>query len=82
MADLANGVNAWIYLNEDEPPGTNYNSTNSCFQTLINNKTYNSANFLGIAFFAVTPAVNGDTIEIGCSTHEGGCAQIILFGHK
>ncbi|BBB62200.1 hypothetical protein UNDKW_3927 [Undibacterium sp. KW1] len=75
MADLANGVNAWIYLNEDEPPGTNYNSANSCFQTLINNKTYNSANFLGIAFFAVTPAVNGDTIEIGSSTHEGGLSN-------
>ncbi|MFZ6679788.1 glycosyl hydrolase family 18 protein [Undibacterium sp. Tian12W] len=75
MADLANGINAWIFLNEDEPPGTNYDSTNSCFQTLISNKTYNSANFLGIAFFAVTPAVNGDTIEIGSSTHEGGLSN-------
>lgn len=75
MADLANGVNAWIFLNEDEPPGTNYNSTNSCFQTLISNKTYNSANFLGIAFFAVTPAVNGDTIEIGSKIHEGGLSN-------
>ncbi len=72
MADLAYGINAWIYLDEDEPPNTNYNSDNSCFQTLISNKTYNSANFLGIAFFAVTPAVNGDTIEIGSATHTGG----------
>ncbi|MBI3730803.1 MAG: hypothetical protein HY254_21025 [Burkholderiales bacterium] len=72
MTDLANGINAWLFLNEDEPPGTNYNSANSCFQTLINYKTYNSATFLGIAFFAITPATNGYTIEIGSSSHQGG----------
>lgn len=24
-------VNAWIFLNEDEPDGTNYNSPDSCY---------------------------------------------------
>ena len=51
MANLPDGMNAWIFLNEDEPPGTNYNSSNSCFQSLINYKVYNSVTFLGIAFF-------------------------------
>ena len=25
-------VNAWIFLNEDEPAGTNYNSSNSSYK--------------------------------------------------
>lgn len=75
MANLPNGINAWIFLNEDEPPNTNYNSSDSCFQSLINYKTYNSATFLGIAFFAVTPASTGCTIEIGSATHLGGLSN-------
>jgi hypothetical protein len=42
MADLLYGINAWIFLNEDEPPGTNYNNSNSCYQSLIKYKVYNS----------------------------------------
>lgn len=75
MADLANGINAWIFLNEDEPPNTNYNSPDSCFQALINYKTYNSATFLGLAFFVITPASNGYTIEIGSASHQGGMSN-------
>jgi|GEM_PF-453960 len=75
MTNLANGINAWLFLNEDEPPGTNYNSANSCFQTLINYRTYDSANFLGIAFFEITPATNGYTIEIGSASHQGGLSN-------
>lgn len=75
MADLPYGINAWIFLNEDEPRGTNYNSSNSCYQSLIQYKTYNSADFLGIAFFEVTSASNGYTIEIGGSSHQGGLSN-------
>ncbi len=63
--------NAWIFLNEDEPPGTNYNSPSSCFQSLIINKVYNSLNFLGIAFFEVVPDTQGFTIQIGNGCHPG-----------
>jgi hypothetical protein len=71
MANLPYGINAWIYLNEDEPPNTNYNSSDSCYQALIKYKTYNSVTFLGIAFFEVVPASNGTTIQIGSSSHPG-----------
>ena len=56
MATLPNGVNAWVYLNEDEPKGTTYNSPDSCYQTLIRYKVYNSVDFLGLAFFEVVAA--------------------------
>lgn len=66
------GINAWIFLNEDEPPKTNYNSPDSCFQSLIKYNVYNSAASLGIAFFEVVPATKGSTIKIGDSSHPGG----------
>lgn len=72
MANLTDGTNAWIFLNEDEPPNTNYNSTDSCFQSLIQYKVYGGVAFLGIAFFEVIPAASGYTIQIGSSTHTGG----------
>jgi hypothetical protein len=75
MADLQYGINAWIFLNEDEPSGTNYNSSNSCFQSLIRYKTYNSVDFLGIAFFEVIGSVGNYTIEIGSSSHDGGLSN-------
>lgn len=79
-ADLSYGINAWIYLSEDEPLGTNYNSPDSCYQSLIQYKTYNSVDFLGIAFFEVIPATHGSTgytIEIGSASppHPGGLSN-------
>lgn len=71
MEDLTYGMNAWLFLNEDEPPGTNYNSADSCFQSLIQYKVYNTINFLGIAFFEVVPASSGFTIKIGNGCHLG-----------
>jgi hypothetical protein len=75
MTSLPYGINAWIFLNEDEPSGTNYNDPNSCYQSLIKYKVYNSLTFLGIAFFEVTPTTNGYTIEIGSSSHQGGLSN-------
>jgi len=72
MANLPYGINAWVFLNEDEPPKTNYNSADSCFQALINYKVYNSVTFLGIAFFEAISTANGYTIEIGSHAHPGG----------
>lgn len=62
----------WIDLNEDEPTGTNYNSPNSCYQSLIKHQVYNSVNFLGIALFEVTPTTTGYTIQIGGASHLDG----------
>jgi len=73
MADLPYGINAWIFLNEDEPLKTNYNSSDSCYQSLIKYKIYDSISFLGIAFFEVTSATKGSTIKIGdASSHPDG----------
>lgn len=75
MSKLANGLNAWIFLNEDEPPGSNYNSENSCFQSLIRYKTYKSIDFLGIAFFEVSNGPDGYSIQIGAANHPGGATN-------
>ena len=66
------GTNAWLFLNEDEPPQTNYNSPDSCFQSLINYKVYDDVNLLGIAFFEVASSPTGKTIQIGSASHPGG----------
>lgn len=72
MSGLPYGLNAWLFLNEDEPAGTNYNSPDSCYQTLIRYRTYDSAEFIGIAFFEVVDATSGCSIEIGASSHPDG----------
>lgn len=79
MTTLTSGVNAWIFLNEDEPPTTNYNSPESCFQSLIKYGIYNSISFLGIAFFEVVPAASGFTIQIGGGCHLGNAPTPTKF---
>lgn len=66
-------VNAWIFLNEDEPAGTNYDSPNSCYQTLIQNDVYRAVDLLLVCFAEIVPAGDGTyTIQIGDSAHPGG----------
>jgi hypothetical protein len=72
MTNPAKALNAWLYLNEDEPSGTNYTSTNSCYQTLITYGVYNAVNMLGICFFTTTGPANNLTLAIGSGTHPGG----------
>jgi GH18 family chitinase len=74
-------VNAWIFLNEDEPAGTNYNSPDSCYQTLIKNGVYQSVDILSICFVSTIqtgsdtiPAGDGSsyTVNINPASHPGG----------
>src|SRR5208282_4478991 len=74
-------VNAWIFLNQDEPKGTNYNNSNSCYQTLIQNSVYQSVDILNLCFVTTLPTTattvpTGDgssyTIQMGASSHPGG----------
>lgn len=59
-------VNAWIYLDEDDPSNTGYTSLNSSYQSLVNNKVYQCTDMLFVCFFAVVPDNQGYfTIEIG-----------------
>jgi hypothetical protein len=48
-------VNAWIYLNDDHPDNTNYNSPNSCYQRLIQLNIYRSVDVLNICFVTTAP---------------------------
>ncbi|MBC8029568.1 MAG: glycoside hydrolase family 18 protein [Pyrinomonadaceae bacterium] len=57
-------VNAWIFLNEDEPAGTNYDSPNSCYQSLIQNNVYQSVDILYLCFVTTLPT-SADTIPAG-----------------
>jgi hypothetical protein len=68
-------VNAWIYVGEDDPDGTGYNSLNSAYQSLVNNNIYKYVDMLFVCFFAVIPDGKGFfTVQIGnaSSTHPGG----------
>lgn len=59
-------VNAWIYLDEDDPQGTGYTSINSSYQSLVNNQVYTCTDMLFVCFFSVVPDGKGYfTIEIG-----------------
>lgn len=57
-------VNAWIFLNEDQPPNSNYNSSDSSYQRLINNNVYRSVDRLFISF-ATTLPTSATTIPPG-----------------
>lgn len=62
-------VNAWIYLDEDEPKGTGYTTLNSSYQSLVNNNVYKNTDMLMVCFFAVFLDPGGYyTIDIGNAT--------------
>jgi hypothetical protein len=74
-------VNAWIFLGEDEPSGTNYQSPNSSYQSLITYGVYNYLNMVNICFVNTVPTSSttvptGDgstyTIELQAISHPGG----------
>lgn len=55
-------VNAWIYLQEDDPSGSIYSDPESSFQSAIRSGVYESVDWLGIAFFLTVQADSGWTI--------------------
>jgi len=59
--------NAWIYLNEDEPSGTNYSSSNSCYQRMISHGLYNACDIINLCFVDIVPT-SADTIPSGDGT--------------
>lgn len=74
-------VNAWIFLNEDEPVSTSYHTPGSCYQALIQNNVYQSIDILYICFattvptnITTLPAGDGSsyTINISAASHRGG----------
>lgn len=74
MNTPSKSVNAWIYLDEDEPSGTSYRSPTSSYQNLIKYGVYNATDMVDICFFVTVPTSSstvpaGDgssyTVEIG-----------------
>ena len=74
-------VNAWIFLDEDQPRNTSYKHPQSTYQQLIQNNVYQSVDILFIAFVRTTitssdttPAGNGNsyTIQIKPASHPDG----------
>ncbi|MGH1337411.1 MAG: glycosyl hydrolase family 18 protein [Aureispira sp.] len=74
-------VNAWIFLNEDEPSGTNYNSPDSSYQRLIHNNVYHAVDILCLCFATTVitgprtvPTGDGTqwTLQMGQADHPGG----------
>lgn len=62
----ATSVNAWTLIGEDNPSGTGYTSSNSSYQSMVNNNTYRNTDMLFACFFVVVPDGNNYfTIEIG-----------------
>jgi hypothetical protein len=87
MATTTPLVNAWIFLNEDEPvvngQPVGYNDPLSCYQTLIQNNVYQAVDILNLSFVTTLPTSastipTGDgssyTIEMGAISppHPGG----------
>lgn len=56
--------NAWIFLNEDEPSGTNYNSPTSVFQRMISKDLYQANDIINLCFVDIVPT-NNNTIPAG-----------------
>jgi hypothetical protein len=57
-------VNAWIFLNEDEPKGSTYKTPGSSYQSLIDYGVYNYMDMMNMCFVEVIPT-GADTIPPG-----------------
>lgn len=56
--------NAWIFLNEDNPAGTTYNSPSSQYQRIIGEGLYQLTDLLNLCFVDIVPT-SADTIPAG-----------------
>jgi hypothetical protein len=56
--------NAWIFLNEDNPTGTNYNDPTSQYQRIISEGLYELSDMISLCFVDIVPT-SADTIPAG-----------------
>lgn len=59
--------NAWIFLNEDNPANTNYNSPDSQYQRLITEKVYQANDIINLCFIDIVPT-SSNTVPAGNGT--------------
>lgn len=82
MSTIANPrVNAWIFLGEDDPGGSNYLTPGSSYQNLIQYGVYGSTDMVSICWVDIVPtsattipAGDGSTwtVQLQPQTHPGG----------
>ena len=81
MSALSKSVNAWIFLEEDEPKGTSYKTPGSSYQSLITYGVYNYTDMVSICWVntlptsaTTVPTGNGSTytVQLQISTHPDG----------
>ncbi|WP_417446654.1 glycosyl hydrolase family 18 protein [Kangiella sp.] len=66
MQKKSNGMYAWILLGENNPSGTNYNDSISCYQTLNRFNVYQTLDAVNLCFFVTVKRTDGSwTIELG-----------------
>ena len=67
MGSPSKSINAWIYLDEDEPAKTSYRTPDSCYQTLIRYGVYQNTDMVNICFFDTlpTPGVGYYALQLG-----------------
>lgn len=56
--------NAWIFLNEDQPAGTNYNSPDSAYQRIISQGIYQASDVINLCFVDIVPT-SENTVPAG-----------------
>ena len=57
-------VNAWVFLNEDEPQGSTYKTPGSSYQSLIDYGVYKNVDMVNMCFAEVIPT-GPDTVPAG-----------------
>jgi hypothetical protein len=81
MSTPSKSVNAWIFLGEDDPAGTNYTTPGSSYQNLLTYGVYGSTDMVDICFAdtvptsaTTIPSGNGSscTLQLQPLTHPGG----------
>lgn len=66
MQKVNNGMYAWILLGENNPSGTNYNDSISCYQTLNQFNVYPTLDVLNLCFFVTVQKPDQTwTIQLG-----------------
>ncbi|HYR10515.1 MAG TPA: glycoside hydrolase family 18 protein [Longimicrobium sp.] len=66
MSTTTQMVNAWLFINGENPTGVGYSDPGSSYQALLQNDVYQSIDVLFLAFFTTVPVGDGTyTIEIG-----------------
>ena len=77
MSNADTPVNAWIFLEEDDPAGSNYKTPGSSYQNAIVNGVYAYVDVLSICWVnTVFSTESGYSVALQSSTHPGGASNL------